>query len=607
MRVSCVLILFYFIVIDIAAEAFHPTNQLFLVNSEQCKSASDQLLSVLGPVGAGIGILKYTIGALKHWSHARKLKKNEEQGEKQKKHTSYHAIATPATPTSPPPISNQITELKKAMRQHSRTLEMLQQDQSAKIQDQPRARAAVLIEKGQETYQTKSYQLVPATCTFIRNAGKQIKDYTSCFGNELQHTFHHEFVTIVQCIANKATNAKSSLCNLVDCTLEFADTGIQCNKSGDLHKTFCCAEVAWTLCDIVKGEALGFGDLALSAAQTIAYPIDSAKQFVTDMCKASYALACFAGNVLELNYLQITNPAEHRQRTDDINEKLDLMLIAIEQQLAESRPGQIAHATVFHAGNILLLPKCLTALHKFFKLAKTNIPNYLKKIKEAAHTVSAEIATAEGIPITIANNASELLFEVAEIGAEIQKPPQILEKTPLIISRLAIQRSELYFEATLSQLRAEIIQNINDTLQRLGLTVDYEITLNGVDMKHVIQGDWNIKTNKPAGFHSARWFPEKIKEVLIPPSQRGTWQAKWEYNGKFKPSTFFPTNWDEISIVDKIFEALVKIEFIEIRDGGIMLMGSTSEKIAIDLFLSEGGIIKTIYPALKRFGTICIP
>jgi hypothetical protein len=118
-----------------------------------------------------------------------------------------------------------------------------------------------------------------------------------------------------------------------------------------------------------------------------------------------------------------------------------------------------------------------------------------------------------------------------------------------------------------------------------------------INLKHLFVGEFD-KKNKLVGFHSTQDYPQKIIKITIPPDKNGVFKADFLHQGQVKNSSFFPKNWDQNKIMEKIKEAYCNIK--ELKNSGIV--GETSEGIKITIWfvkLPTGEIIiNSVYPKI---------
>lgn len=123
------------------------------------------------------------------------------------------------------------------------------------------------------------------------------------------------------------------------------------------------------------------------------------------------------------------------------------------------------------------------------------------------------------------------------------------------------------------------------------------------NLKHLFLGQ--IEKGKKGldlkGFHHARNYPERIKEIIISPNNHGIYKAKYVFNGLEKESTFFPDHWDRLTVLKKINEAYKNP--IVFKNNG--MLGVTKEGIKIQMWFLKNEstgwklIINTAYPILE--------
>jgi len=134
-----------------------------------------------------------------------------------------------------------------------------------------------------------------------------------------------------------------------------------------------------------------------------------------------------------------------------------------------------------------------------------------------------------------------------------------------------------------------------------------------LDFEHVFGMDvaWT-KKGKPSmgGFHHDAGSKVLKSEVFDFADKvvcdHGFWKAKVFYKGDFvKEATFFPSDWSREKVVNKIFEAYGNAikngaELILNDKGKYRIVGLTNEGIEIEMYITQKGHIKTVYPLFGK-------
>ncbi len=123
------------------------------------------------------------------------------------------------------------------------------------------------------------------------------------------------------------------------------------------------------------------------------------------------------------------------------------------------------------------------------------------------------------------------------------------------------------------------------------------------NLKHYFLGEIESEKGKLVlkGFHHAKSYPDRIKEIIIPCDVNGCYKARYVYNGLEKNSTFFPDHWNRITVMKKISEAYKNP--ISFSERG--LLGKTSEGIKIQMWFLKNAktgeklIINSAYPIIE--------
>lgn len=85
----------------------------------------------------------------------------------------------------------------------------------------------------------------------------------------------------------------------------------------------------------------------------------------------------------------------------------------------------------------------------------------------------------------------------------------------------------------------------------------------------------------------------------------GCYSADVILDGKAFEKTFFPQNWSQKEVAEKIYEAYynfiksgVPLELE--KNGKYFITGYTNEGIKIEMYVTQKGLIATAYPVLKK-------
>ncbi len=122
------------------------------------------------------------------------------------------------------------------------------------------------------------------------------------------------------------------------------------------------------------------------------------------------------------------------------------------------------------------------------------------------------------------------------------------------------------------------------------------------NLRHLFLGEFN-KRGKLVGFHHARSYPGRIKEIIKPCNEHGIYFAKYIYKGKEKLSSFFPDHWDRLTVLKKVSEAYKNP--VKFKDYSIT--GITKEGIKIKMYFLKNKttnklIINSAYPIMGGMG-----
>jgi hypothetical protein len=274
---------------------------------------------------------------------------------------------------------------------------------------------------------------------------------------------------------------------------------------------------------------------------------------------------------------------------------------------------RIAHTTVLYGDTLLhrLMSKTAQPSIAQSQTAENSSTTSTTTSKPCAcsHSMRSISAPQENILYDEQNSQSSIPAGTAPsaVGTQnnnwCQEPPTVI---PQAMQELLADAANAYFRTQIAPHEAEIVRLIHQQLNAQGVSYSYPIMINDIDMKHIMFPDWNAKKNKPTGMHSARWCPERVIAVTILPGALGTWDGIVQLNCKQKPSTFFPDSWDEKMIVNKIIEALLNLEYLEIQGDALKLWGKVNG-IMIQAVLAPPGKLKTAFPPLFDYkGNICI-
>ena len=103
------------------------------------------------------------------------------------------------------------------------------------------------------------------------------------------------------------------------------------------------------------------------------------------------------------------------------------------------------------------------------------------------------------------------------------------------------------------------------------------------------------------GFHYSPSSPTSIKKIITPPNKHGVFAAMWGNEKNEKYSTFFPEDWDNETVVQKIKEACKNLKE---QIGDQAFIGKTKEGIPIALCFKKNPsknilFLVTAYPIIE--------
>jgi|GEM_PF-1707235 len=101
--------------------------------------------------------------------------------------------------------------------------------------------------------------------------------YMHLYGNELQHTLHSEFLSILDQVAlnNQQGISDKFIKKLNQCTVECTDIGCVYNKEGASAYASMMADAGWTMLDLASAVAEALRDVTINTADLVMHPLQT--------------------------------------------------------------------------------------------------------------------------------------------------------------------------------------------------------------------------------------------------------------------------------------------------------------------------------------------
>ena len=237
-------------------------------------------------------------------------------------------------------------------------------------------------------------------------------------------------------------------------------------------------------------------------------------------------------------------------------------------------------------------------LQKTIGLAAKLCDHGLTKAVEIAQKVASKTPymVAEGVPIQIAHQASEYMYNMATEVPMRGKPKTTL--LPALSPGYASLKDELTELSLRLSHKSKCVFPFKHIFEPEIRTYTHA---NGTITTYV--SGWHHDYKK-AILRKKLFNGHKIEFLKKTIGKYGVYKLDWKLpDGRIKQSTFFPAHWTRDQVMKKIKEALKNAKKYSLKpeeqiDGNFSLISYTNEKIKVKIITSSQNRIITVFPLL---------
>ena len=482
----------------------------------------------------------------------------------------------------------QCATMRASVAQQKRT-KQLQEDlkKIAAQHEQAKQNYVQKISTDQHSSTTQNYVLDAPSQAFIEHY--DTTPYTQFSGTSEHHDIHKKLLTIIHEAAHLPTH-HAEIAWYKDQIGTTCALAHEANTQKSLALATHLTDLAQGLLSCAKAVALGIGDGIVHTAQAITHPIETVKNIALGVRDTARALVNILHEVgLLASELIIDRSAAHTR----LHSYYDNILWF--KNIICSMPKETLLRQAAALGTEAIL------LQKTIGLAAKLCDHGLTKAVEIAQKVASKTPymVAEGVPIQIAHQASEYMYNMATEVPMRGKPKTTL--LPALSPGYASLKDELTELSLRLSHKSKCVFPFKHIFEPEIRTYTHA---NGTITTYV--SGWHHDYKK-AILRKKLFNGHKIEFLKKTIGKHGVYKLDWKISGtKEKTSTFFPAKWSRNQVIKKINEAeryyAKNKTFIDKKinrnNETISFHGYTSEGIKIRIIKNKNNKIITAYPEM---------
>lgn len=252
------------------------------------------------------------------------------------------------------------------------------------------------IKNNDMQYTVQSYQLNQNATDYFKY--KNIRKFTQCYGNQLQHTIHQECVDILN--NTFSLTPQSPIWEYKKSLIVFMDAACDYNQMGLTNKAMDITDTCWTFFDYSKAILEGTAEGLISAVQDMAeHPANTVLCAVAGEYVLAYQLSKVLYNVADIGLTALVDTQKATEQWQEYIAPVNNLIDAISNKEISLKQG--AQKVTKFAVELKVQNKVLGGLGNLFKVSKNRAIEFFKNNPE----VSPEnyMATHEGILLKISH------------------------------------------------------------------------------------------------------------------------------------------------------------------------------------------------------------
>lgn len=441
----------------------------------------------------------------------------------------------------------------------------------------------------------QSYAVGPAANKALADGHMSADTFGMLYGTALQHVLHKEFVTVIDDASYACDKYQhiSAVRNLGNTVIEFADIGREYNRHGAVVQASELADFCWVALDCIKAIGEGFCEGVEHTVDMVLHPVETVTNIVKGVGLLAYQVGHMVHEVTELAILLDANYHAAEKKFDDMVNRFDLVLQAIQEKQKELELRDYCKGVAAFATEWYLQARLIRGLGTLYESAQKQVPKLVSKFGDYMPDKKVLLGTPEGVQFEVAREAQDILQRSVAIGVPMgEAASSCLTEFLFSVEKEIIQLRQL-FDCT----RKGFGEFANKFIK-----IDYQHIL-GIELRAGKKGAVSL-----GGFHHD--FMGAIEKggvfdfVNVVKSKSGFYSADVIVNGRSTYKTFFPQNWPREKVISKIYEAFDNcmksgMQSILQPNGNYKFQGHISEGVKIEMFITKTGQIKTAYPIIK--------
>jgi hypothetical protein len=428
-------------------------------------------------------------------------------------------------------------------------------------------------------------------------SSKEAQDFGIAKGNVVQLLLHQELLNNMERVSQLHLKhpANPQITELTNSVIKLSSSSLKNSQKGYLVHAFEISAICKNAIDVSEAIVDGIIQGASNFSHALAHPLQTlqdAAQGIGNLILINMKLAIQAEQISDLS-------SKHPEMAQEIRNELVATLNTVDTCIKDVG-DKLASLSFTDA------VRETTALGTDFVLGARIIgwakgaKNILKRVSPLISTVVKENQLLNNIKTYSAN------IKMAQAGClHIARDKALLASPAAQRINQAIRLSG--FEEKLSMLKKRF-DGILVGLKEHGLLEGKKME---IPYRHVLHTEiepklksYGIKEIFTGFHHDHLGFWEKNGVIDIRNKKMGpygTYAADIFFQGEKYAKTFFPQEWDEVKVIEKIIEAFNNSVVKEFNGITYKLEGITTEGIKIFMAIDKEGVVKTIYPIVEKF------